>query len=32
MWKDIEGMIADTERALMPIIEQFMKDAKREFN
>jgi hypothetical protein len=25
-------MIADTERALMPIIEQFMKDAKREFN
>jgi hypothetical protein len=32
MWKDIEGMIADTERALMPIIEQFMTDAKREFN
>jgi hypothetical protein len=32
MWKDIDGMIAETERALMPIIDQFMKDAKREFN
>jgi len=32
MWKDIEGMIADTERALMPIIEQVMKDAQRDFS
>jgi hypothetical protein len=32
MWKDVDQMVAETERALMPIIDQFMKDAKREFN
>ncbi len=32
MWKDVDQMVAETERALMPIIDQFMVDAQREFN
>jgi hypothetical protein len=32
MWKDIDQMVAETERALKPIIDQFMVDAQREFN
>jgi len=32
MWKDIDQMAAETERALKPIIDQFMVDAQREFN
>ena len=31
MWKDVESMAADAERALQPIIQQFMLDAEREF-
>jgi len=30
MWKDIESMAADAERALKPIIDQFMIDAQKE--
>jgi hypothetical protein len=30
MWKDIESMAADAERALQPIIQQFMIDAQKE--
>jgi hypothetical protein len=32
MWKDIESMAGDAERALQPIIQQFMIDAQRELN
>jgi hypothetical protein len=31
MWKDIESMASDAERALQPIIQKFMDDAKKEF-
>mgnify|MGYP003651854879 FL=1 len=31
MWKDIESMAGDAERALQPIINQFMIDAQKEF-
>jgi hypothetical protein len=28
----VDQMVAETERALKPIIDQFMVDAQREFN
>ena len=31
MWKDVESMAGDAERALQPIIQQFMLDAQKEF-
>ena len=31
MWKDIESMAADAERALKPIIDQFMRDSEKAF-
>jgi len=31
MWKDIESMAGDAERALQPIINQFMIDSQKEF-
>jgi hypothetical protein len=31
MWKDVESMAADAERALKPIIDQFMRDAEKAF-
>jgi hypothetical protein len=31
MWKDVESMAADAERALKPIIDQFMRDSEKAF-